>query len=488
MPLTSVKIWQRPAPRLAASATAVVSLPPRPRVVISSSVDGRGALALEAGDDDDLARRQLGVDPARLDAGDPGAAVAAVGGDAGLRAGQADGRRRRAPWSAIDSSVALWCSPGREQDVELARIGLVGDGRGQAEQLVGRVAHRRDDDDQVVAGGTLARDPPGDALDPVGVGDRRATELLDDEAWLAWPGHSTVRVPRAPDARTMVATTVPARPEAPRMCFDLDSHPPIAPIAGGALDGMPLMLTAADRQPVRRVPGARGGPERSGGRDPARRPRAPSVLRGARPSVRGERDRRAGHRLVRADGRRRNRAARGSITRRTSSRRRGPASRADITAAVEELSVPDGDRPAPTAVFTLGFCMGGRMSFLAATLGLDLAGVMGMYGTLVGPWRNDAPAPGRRGGAVHGAGPWPVRRRRCGHHARGDRVVRRRPDGRRRRPPARDLSGRAAQLLRPQGRPSSPTPARRRGTRSSRSSGSGRRSRASRVGPPQVRD
>ncbi len=31
------------------------------------------------------------------------------------------------------------------------------------------------------------------------------------------------------------------------MCFDLDSHPPIAPIAGGALDGMPLMLTAADR-------------------------------------------------------------------------------------------------------------------------------------------------------------------------------------------------------------------------------------------------
>ena len=66
---------------------------------------------------------------------------------------------------------------------------------------------------------------------------------------------------------------------------------------------------------------------------------------------------------------------------------------ADITAAVEELSVPDGDRPAPTAVFTLGFCMGGRMSFLAATLGLDLAGVIGMYGTLVGPWRNDAPAP-----------------------------------------------------------------------------------------------
>jgi carboxymethylenebutenolidase len=46
-----------------------------------------------------------------------------------------------------------------------------------------------------------------------------------------------------------------------------------------------------------------------------------------------------------------------------------------------------------TSVFTIGFCMGGRMSFLASTLGLDLAGVIGLYGTLEGPWRNDAPAP-----------------------------------------------------------------------------------------------
>lgn len=33
------------------------------------------------------------------------------------------------------------------------------------------------------------------------------------------------------------------------------------------------------------------------------------------------------------------------------------------------------------------------MSLLAATLGLELAGVIGLYGTLAGPWRNDAPAP-----------------------------------------------------------------------------------------------
>jgi len=66
---------------------------------------------------------------------------------------------------------------------------------------------------------------------------------------------------------------------------------------------------------------------------------------------------------------------------------------ADIVAGVEELRAPEGDRPAPTSIFTIGFCMGGRMSYLAATLGLDLAGVIGMYGTLAGPWRNDAPQP-----------------------------------------------------------------------------------------------
>jgi carboxymethylenebutenolidase len=62
---------------------------------------------------------------------------------------------------------------------------------------------------------------------------------------------------------------------------------------------------------------------------------------------------------------------------------------ADIAAAVAAIRAAADVR----SVFTIGFCMGGRMSFLAATLGLDLAGVIGLYGTLVGPWRNDAPAP-----------------------------------------------------------------------------------------------
>jgi hypothetical protein len=53
---------------------------------------------------------------------------------------------------------------GREQDVELARVRFVGDRRGEAEQFVGRVAHGRDDHDEVMTSGALACDPSRDRL------------------------------------------------------------------------------------------------------------------------------------------------------------------------------------------------------------------------------------------------------------------------------------------------------------------------------------
>jgi hypothetical protein len=59
-----------------------------------------------------------------------------------------------------------------EQDVELAGVGILSDRRGQPQQLVRGVAHRRYDDDEVVAGRALTRDAPGDPLDPVRAGDR----------------------------------------------------------------------------------------------------------------------------------------------------------------------------------------------------------------------------------------------------------------------------------------------------------------------------
>ena len=116
------------------------------------------------------------------------------------------------------------------------------------------------------------------------------------------------------------------------------------------------------------------------------------VLRGAGPAVRGARHRRRGHRLVRADGgrraaratdfeymphvepddvgghRRRHRGGRGGAPGGDGDRRRRARSRSGSAWAA-------GCRSSP------------------ATLGLDLAGVIGLYGTLAGPWRNDAPAP-----------------------------------------------------------------------------------------------
>jgi carboxymethylenebutenolidase len=61
--------------------------------------------------------------------------------------------------------------------------------------------------------------------------------------------------------------------------------------------------------------------------------------------------------------------------------------RSDVSAAVAHLRATGSD----DAVFSIGFCFGGKVSFLSATFGLDLAGVIGLHAGL-GP-RNDVPPP-----------------------------------------------------------------------------------------------
>ena len=177
------------------------------------------------------------------------------------------------------------------------------------------------------------------------------------------------------------------------MCFDHDSRPPIAPIAGGAIEGAIVELTARDGN---RFAAFRARPSGTG--------RAAVVIL---PDVRGlhpyyeELALRFAERGVEA-------IAIDWFGRTAGADRRGEdfdyaphvtqttwaGISADIEAAVTAVRrEPGSDDQRPGAVFTLGFCMGGRMSFLAGTLGLDLAGVIGLYGTLAGPWRNDAPAP-----------------------------------------------------------------------------------------------
>ena len=62
---------------------------------------------------------------------------------------------------------------------------------------------------------------------------------------------------------------------------------------------------------------------------------------------------------------------------------------ADVRAAVERL------RPSCRAVFTVGFCFGGRNSWLAAGGGHGLAGAIGFYGR-PGPARDGKPGPTAR--------------------------------------------------------------------------------------------
>jgi carboxymethylenebutenolidase len=176
------------------------------------------------------------------------------------------------------------------------------------------------------------------------------------------------------------------------MCFDLDSHPPIAPIAGGALDSERLTLTAEDGNRLMAFRARAATPGHAGVVI------LPDV-RGLHPYYEELALRFAEHGIdaIAIDwfGRTADGPSRGDDF------DYGPHTlattwagiAADIATGVAAMRTGSDARPAPTSVFTLGFCMGGRMSFLAATLGLDLAGVIGFYGTLSGPWRNDAPAP-----------------------------------------------------------------------------------------------
>jgi carboxymethylenebutenolidase len=174
------------------------------------------------------------------------------------------------------------------------------------------------------------------------------------------------------------------------MCFDHDSRPPIVPIAGGALDSGELTLTADD--------GTRFTAFRARAADPSNTGIVilPDV-RGLHPYYEDLALRFAenGVDAIAIDYYGRT----GGLGRRDASFEFMPhvskttfeGMSADIKAAVEYLRSEQGG--SMSRIFTVGFCFGGRMSFVAGTLGLDLAGVIGFYGPPVGPGRNDVPAP-----------------------------------------------------------------------------------------------
>ena len=173
------------------------------------------------------------------------------------------------------------------------------------------------------------------------------------------------------------------------MCFDLDSRPPITPIAGGALASRRLVLTAHDGNRLAAFEA------RPGGSADAAILILPDV-RGLHPYYEELALRFAENGIdalaIDYFGR-----TAGAVDRDETfeymphvGRMTWPGTRADIQAGVEHLrSLPGMSE----RLFGLGFCMGGRLSFLAATLDLGLDGVIGFYGRPTGAHPNGSPAP-----------------------------------------------------------------------------------------------
>ncbi len=160
----------------AATATALVSDPPRPSVVmLPALVD-----ALEAGDDGDLAA----VD--RLEDLRPSMVLMrALVNASSVRIRTWWPRSERAlppsAWMAMAVSAALTCSPVAAMASISRASGTFGDVVREREQAVGLAAHRADDDHDAVARALRGEGAPRDVADAVDRADRGTAELLDDE-------------------------------------------------------------------------------------------------------------------------------------------------------------------------------------------------------------------------------------------------------------------------------------------------------------------
>ena len=171
------------------------------------------------------------------------------------------------------------------------------------------------------------------------------------------------------------------------MCFDFDSLPPIPVLSGAAVSHDDLVLEADDGNRLAAFSATPDDPSGAG-----------IVIL---PDVRGLyrfyeelalRFAERGHAAIAIDyfGRTAGVEKRGetSSTCRTSCRRRRRRCRPTSAAAVARLR-SDG----ATSVFTVGFCFGGRNSWLAAAGGHGLAGAVGFYGR---PAPGATARPGRR--------------------------------------------------------------------------------------------
>jgi carboxymethylenebutenolidase len=174
------------------------------------------------------------------------------------------------------------------------------------------------------------------------------------------------------------------------MCFDSDARPPLPPIRGGALDARDLTLTSRDGTTFAAHAARAEQPSRAGiviipdvrGLHPYYEELALRFAEAGVHAVAIDLYARTAGGEKRADG----------FEYEPHVSRLDPAAvNDDVAAAASFLRSPDGG--AAERRYTVGFCLGGRISLLQAAAGLDLHGVIGFYPWPVGPHRSNLPAP-----------------------------------------------------------------------------------------------
>ncbi len=175
------------------------------------------------------------------------------------------------------------------------------------------------------------------------------------------------------------------------MCFDADARPPIAPIAGGATDARDLVLTSSDGTPFAAYAARAARPTGAG------MVVLPDV-RGLHPYYKELALRFAEHGVdavsldffARSAGL--GERGEGFDYLPHVSQTKPETLQADIAVTAAYLRGKEGG--AVRALYSVGFCFGGALSFLQATSGLGYAGVIGFYGWPLGlPRWPDRPKP-----------------------------------------------------------------------------------------------
>ncbi len=176
------------------------------------------------------------------------------------------------------------------------------------------------------------------------------------------------------------------------MCFDLDSSPPIAPISGAAISHRDAVLEAADGN---RFAAFAASPDEPSGIGVVILPDVRGLYRFYEELALRFAER--GYTAIAFDyfGRTAGAEKRDDdFEYMPHVQQTTPASvQQDVAAAASFLRSVDGG--SSRALFTVGFCFGGRNSWLAAASGHGLAGAIGFYGR-PGPGQDGAPGPTQR--------------------------------------------------------------------------------------------